>query len=429
MHHQDTKTPRQTKPGTRKGWRRQLYGFPLVSSCLGGGNYLALVVTIALAGLSALVSVAPAQGQTSAPALKLLISPDKPFVAEPEPVRIKLHVHNSTSQTLWLYRRARAKRPPEQRAVDEKAPVETTGGSTVEVRLQPVDAQAAQSAISPAEATVLEYVLMPKPRLVGLEAGGDYDETSIVRLHPALADGEKPIWGAYRVAVVYAASFSNADEFQRILDATLWQGEVMSNTITLELRPALPDSVDVLSGSALSKDLKARLGIRVSLQKEEGLLIDQQVTGEDGKFSFAHLPPALFWVTGRQEGATEDTVVFRHQELTRSAPSADVQLVFYPQEISDANRVVHKPTLFRVFDPGGQPLGGIDLDAVYSNGVVIDDVKATTAHDGTATMQLLPGRNSVSLRMHGCPERVERADVNPGVGVDDFKYVLDCKKK
>ena len=388
-----------------------------------------IIITTALTGLLALAPAVAAQGQANAPALKLLISPDKPFVADPEPVRIHLHIHNSTPQTLWLYRRAKARHPPEQRAYDEKAPPETTGGSTVEVKLQPVDAQAAQSAISPAEATVLEYVLMPKPRLVRLEAGDDYDETSIVRLHPALADGEKPIWGAYRVAMVYAASFSNADEFQRILGANLWQGEVTSNAITIELRPALPDSVGVLSGSALTKDLKARLGIRVSLQKEDGLLIDQQITGEDGKFSFSRLPPALYWVTGRQEGATEDTVVYRHQELTRSAPSADVQLVFYPQEISDAYRVVHKPTLFRVFDPSGQPLGRIDLDAVFSNGMIIDDVKATTDNDGTATMQLLPGRNSVSLRMHGCPERVERADVNPGVGVDDFKYVLDCKKK
>jgi len=115
--------------------------------------------------------------------------------------------------------------------------------------------------------------------------------------------------------------------------------------------------------------------------------------------------------------------------LTRSAPSADAQLVFYPQEIFDANKLVHKPVLARVFDPGGQPLGKIELDAVFSNGQVVDRVKATTSDDGTAAMELLPGRISISLKQHGCPEQVERADVNPGVGVDDFKFVFDCKKK
>ena len=60
----------------------------------------------------------------------------------------------------------------------------------MEVRLQPADAPAAQAVISPAEVTTLEYVQMPKPRLVKLTAGGDYEETSIVRLQPARAEGE-----------------------------------------------------------------------------------------------------------------------------------------------------------------------------------------------------------------------------------------------
>ena len=429
MHHQDTKAQCQTKAGITKQSSRQLCGFPLVSRGLGGDHFLSLVVIIALAGLAVLASVGPARGQSPPAALQLLITSKKPFEAEPEAARIVLHLHNSSSQTLWLYRRAKGKRPPEEHAYDENKSAETTGGSTVEFRLQSVDAQAARTAISPAEATVLEYVLMPKPRLVKVAAGADYEETSIVRLRPALADGEKPIWGAYRLAVVYGASFSNGEEFQRILGTTLWQGELTSNIITIELRPPLPDSVGVLSGSALSKDLQPRPGIRVSLQDEQGLLIDQQVTGVDGKFSFAHLPLALYWVTGREESATEDTVTFRHEELTGSTPSANTQLVFYPQEIYDANKLVHKPALVRVFDPGGQPLGKIDLDAVYSNGQVLDDVKATTADDGTAVMELLPGRNSLSLKQRGCAEQVERADVAPGAGVDNFKFIFSCAKK
>ncbi len=376
-----------------------------------------------------LLLVEPARGQANPPALKLLISMSQPFVAQPDAARIVLHIHNPTQQTLWLYRRAKGKRPPEERVYDENRPAETTGGSTVEVRLQPADVKAAPSAISPAEATVLEYVNMPKPRLAKLAAGGDYEETSIVQLKPALAEGEKPIWGAYQIAVAYGASFSNGEEFQRNLGATLWQGEVTSNTATLELRPALPDSVGVLSGSTVGPDLQARAGIRVSLSEEQGQLIDQQVTGPDGRFSFAHLPLALYWVTGRREAATGDTVTFRHEELTTAAPAANTQLVFYPPEIYEAKKLVHKPALLRVFDPGGKSAGGIELDATFSNGDVLDDVKAVTGDDGMVAMELLPGRSSISLKRRGCVEVVERADVGPGGGVDNFKFVFNCVKK
>jgi hypothetical protein len=90
---------------------------------------------------------------------------------------------------------------------------------------------------------------------------------------------------------------------------------------------------------------------------------------------------------------------------------------------------VHKPALFRVFDAAGQPLGGIELDATFSNGDVLDDVKGTTGDDGMAVMELLPGRSSISLKRHGCADQVERADVTPGVGVENFKFVFDCAKK
>ncbi len=104
-------------------------------------------------------------------------------------------------------------------------------------------------------------------------------------------------------------------------------------------------------------------------------------------------------------------------------------MVFYPPEIYEAKKLVHKPVLLRVFDAGGQPAGGIELDATFSNGDVIDDVKAVTGDDGTVAMELLPGRSSVSLKRRGCVEQVERADVAPGGGVDSFKFVFDCVKK
>jgi hypothetical protein len=382
-----------------------------------------------VAGVSLLLPLARAQGQANSPTLKLLISLRQPFVAEPEAARIVLHIHNSTSQTLWLYRRARGKHPPEEIVQEENQPSKTTGGSSVEVRLLPADADAARSVVSPAEATILEYVQMPKPRLIKLAAGADYEETSIVHLQPALAEGQKPIWGAYQLTVIYAASFSNGDLFQRNLGTALWQGEVTSNSITIDVRPPLPDAVGVLSGTAVGQDLQPRAGVRVSLSDEQGQLIDQRVTEADGQFSFDHLPLALYWVTGRREDATQDTVTFHHQELASSLPSASVQLAFFPEETDNPKKYVRKPVLIRVFDAGRQPLGGVELDAIFTNGQVIDDVKAVTSDDGTAAMELLPGRNSFSLKQRGCQEQAERADVAPGVGVDGFRYVFDCVKK
>jgi hypothetical protein len=60
---------------------------------------------------------------------------------------------------------------------------------------------------------------------------------------------------------------------------------------------------------------------------------------------------------------------------------------------------------------------------------VVDDVKTSTDDDGMAVMELLPGRNFVTLKRHGCHEQQERADVAPGEGVDGFKVVSDCPKK
>lgn len=382
---------------------------------------------LGLAAAFCLLPLAPARAQSNSTALKLLISPEQPVVAEPEAARIVLQIHNATPQTLWLYRRAQPRQPPPDQMTDESQPPRTTGSSTVAVKLDPADAHAA--AVSPATATVLAYVLMPKPRLVKLAAGGDYKEVSIVHLAPALDAGHKPIWGAYRLTVAYAASFSNGDRFQRDLNEPLWQGEVASNAVNIELRPPLPGSTGTVSGTTVNKDLQPLGGIRVSLQDEQGQLIDQQVTGDDGRFSFAHLPLALYWITGRRDDAVEDTVTFRHEQLSAAAPSASDQLVFYPQEIYEEKKLVHKPVLVRIFDAGHAPVAGIEIDAIYSNGDVIDDVKATTADDGTAPMELLPGRSSVSLHFRGCADQSERFDVSPGVGVDCFRVIFSCEKK
>ncbi len=390
-----------------------------------------LALIAALAGISILASASPAQSPASPtnPQIKLLISLKQPFVAEPEAARIVMHIHNSSSQTLWLYRRARGKHPEEPAIQEQNQPVKSGGGSTVEVKLLPADSQALQSVVTPAEPTILEYVNMPKPHLVKVEAGGDYEETAIVHIQPALAEGQKPIWGAYQATVIYGASFANGDLFGGSLGTNLWRGEVTSNTITIDLRPPLPDAVGTLSGTAVGQDLQPRAGVRVSLSDKDGQVIDQQVTEGDGRFSFAHLPMALYWLTGRREDAIQDTVTFHHQELAASLPSASVQLDFFPPDSDNPKNYVHKPVLIRVFDAGREPLGGVDIDTIFTSGDVIDDVKAVTSDDGTAAMELMPGRISISLKQRGCQAEANRADVSPGLGVDGFRYIFDCVKK
>ncbi len=387
------------------------------------------IVMVGLAGVSWLLPVEPAKGQTNPPEMKLLISIEQQAVTEPYPARITLQLHNASERTLWLYRRARAKEQPVERVYDENRPAETSGGSTLEVKLQPVDARAAEAAISPAEGVALDYVGLPKPKLVKLAAGDDYEEKVTLRLRPARAEGQKAVWGAYALAVVYGASFSNAAEFERNLGARLWQGEVTSNTLAIELRPAAADAVGTVEGAAVGGDLQPRTAVRVSLVNEQERLIDQQITGPDGKFLFERLPLGLYWVTARNDAANEDTGVFHHVELTSAAPRVGTDLVLYPPEIYEAQKVLHKPVLFKVVTASGQPAEKVTLDATWSNGPVLDDVKAATGEDGMAVMELIPGRNFVTLKRRGCRNQQEHPDVAPGKGVDGFKLGFECEKK
>lgn len=387
------------------------------------------VVILGCVWLPSILSAPPAKGETSPLELKLLISIEQQALAEPNPARITLHLHNASQRPLWLYRRARAKEQPVERVYDESRPAETSGGSTLEVKLQPVDAGAAQTTIFPAEGVAFDYVGLPKPKLVRLAAGDDYEEKATLRLRPARAEGQKAVWGAYALAVIYGASFSNAAEIQRNLDARLWQGEVASNTLAIELRPAAADAVGTVGGAAVRPDLQPRMAVRVSLVDEQERLINQQVTGLDGRFLFERLPFGLYWVTARDNTAVEDTAVFHHVELTSAAPRVDSDLVLYPPEIYKAQKVLHKPVLFKVVDVSGQPAEKVTLDATWSNGPVLDDVKAATGEDGMAAMELIPGRNFVTLKRRGCRDQQERADVVPGKGVDGFKLGFECERK
>jgi hypothetical protein len=60
---------------------------------------------------------------------------------------------------------------------------------------------------------------------------------------------------------------------------------------------------------------------------------------------------------------------------------------------------------------------------------VIDEVKGGSGDDGTALMELVPGRHTFSMSRHGCADQVEHIDLVPGTGVENFKFVFTCEKK
>ena len=380
-------------------------------------------------GLAGLGASAPRHGQANPPEIKLLISTEQHAITEPYPARLTLQIHNASQHTVWLYHRASAKAPPVKHVFQEGEPVKTTGGSTLEVSIQPVDAKLAQAAASPAQGKELEYIGLPAPKLVKVVAGGDYEERAVLHLAPAMAEGLKPIWGVYRLTVTYAAQYSNGEEFQRNLGTPLWQGEVTSNALDFELRPAPADAVGTVTGSAIGRNQQPSSDVRVSLTDSQEHLIDQQVTGADGSYTFEHLPLALYWVTARRETVTEDTSVFHSVQLTAASPQATDRIDLTPPEVYVPEKVQHKPVVFKVVDASGKPAAKVLLDTTWSNGNVLDDVKATTDDDGTAIMELIPGRNFVTLKRHGCHDQDERADVALGLGADSFKMVFECGKK
>ena len=371
----------------------------------------------------------PSQGAAIDTSLKLLISVEQQNIAAPFPARVTLHLHNAGNETVWLYRHARGKLPTPRRLLEEDTgPQPTTGGSMLTVKLEPVSA--GQAAISnPAQGTVFESVGFPKPKLVRLAPGEDYEERATIRLTPALSEVQKPIWGTYRLSITYKAQYSNAEEIQRNLKVTVWQGEVSSNAIEVQLQPPSPESRGQVSGTVDTPDSVPIRDAIVSLTDQAERLVDQTTSDPEGRYSFSNLPPGLYWVTARRDGATEDTAVFRHVQLTPSEPSATQELVMVPQEIYEPKKMLHKPVLFRVTDSAGRPLDRVGLEVTWSNGPVVDNVKGETGSDGAVALELIPGRNFVTLKRHGCPKQEERADVAAGEGIDGFEFTLECAKK
>jgi hypothetical protein len=405
-----------------------------------GVKFQASYLVVLFAGwLLPFVVFQPAQirGQSQAGPLKLLISIEQPTITAPLPARLTLNLHNAGNQTLWLFRKVRAPRAAAPRIEEENQAPETSGGSTLVVKLEPAEAKQSESEATPARGTVLESVGLPKPKLVRLGPGDDYEEKVTLHLEPARsgtnpsADGPgsegNPVWGRYHLSVLYRASFSSAEEIQRNFGTTLWQGEVASNTIDIDfLSPSADGSV---AGSVILADSTPIMDACVSLSDQNERLIDQTHTDAEGRFSFTHLPRRLYWVTARRERATEDVATFQHVELTAAQPAGTLQLVMLPAEIFDPQKILHKPVLFLITDSAGRPLDKVQLEITFSNGPVLDNVKAETGGEGLAAVELIPGRNFVTLKRRKCPKQEERADVATGEGVDDFKFVFGCSKE
>jgi hypothetical protein len=364
--------------------------------------------------------------------LKLLITIEQQQITLPFPARVTLHLHNSGQTPLWLYRHARDRSTAsvtEARRLElaEGGASPTKGGSILGIRLEAAEAR---NAATPAEGRVLESVGLQHPKLVKLAPGEDYEEKAVVHLSPALAggdDGAKPVWGRYRLTAAYSATFSNAEEIARNLGLVVWQGEVTSNTIEIELAP--PKGQALAAGATVNADFRPISGALVSLSDNEERLIDQTLSDTQGRFSFTELPPGLYWVTARRAASEVDTAVFRHVELTTAEAASAVSLPLAPPEVYQPKQMLHKPVLLRVTDSAGRPAENVALEITWSSGTVLDNVKAQVDADGVAAVALIPGRNYVSVKRHGCPKEEQWIEVAPGDGIDDSKLTLECARK
>ncbi|HUI42797.1 MAG TPA: carboxypeptidase-like regulatory domain-containing protein [Terriglobia bacterium] len=379
---------------------------------------------------------------TAAPAtssgLTVSLAIEQPTVVQPFPARLMLSLRNTSSTALWLYRplrdahelaRAAASIPDEAGAAANSS----SGGAVLEIHLEP----AAPSATSPAwavppHAKVMVSAGMPRARLVKLAPSGEQAEGAVVELDPGLVThpgGDVPLWGRYRLWVTYSAIYSNASSLSRDLGADIWQGDAASNSIDVELEPAPASAKGLVSGRVTSERGDALQGILVSLSDSAGHLVAQALTYDQGQYSLGHLPWGRYFVTARRPGATSDTDIYSHADLSDPSSSATLNLVLLDREVEDPKDLVHKPVLIEVRNGVGEPFGGVQIEALWSSGSVAETVKGETDADGSAALDLLPGRIYLTLKHRKCPSQDGRVDVAEGDGIDGSIVQYDCKAR
>jgi hypothetical protein len=390
-----------------------------------------LALQVLMAGLYCPWPVAGAARAEGQQRLSLAVSVDQPSIPFPFPARLTLHLHNAGPSPLWLYRHARdpsALQRSEPAEESPNGPGRTFGGATLAVRLEPANVPKEAQIAIPAQARVLESVGLPHPRLVRVAPGTDYEEKLTVHLAPAVAQGDHPVWGRYRLAATYEAQYSNGADIHRNLGVLVWEGEVTSSPVEIELRP--PTGEGTIEGSVIvNASGRPKYHELVSLSDRSERPLDQVLTGDDGCFSFTLLPSGLYWVTVRDPDSTVDTAVFRHAELTAAAPSASLQFALLPPETYEPKQELHKPVLVRVTDRAGKPVRRATLEIVWSSGTVAEILKAQVDDDGVAALELIPGRAFVTIKEHGCPKEDRRLDVAEGEGIDGFPLTLDCSRE
>ena len=346
--------------------------------------------------------------------LQLLISLEQLAVPAPFPARATLHFHNASKEALWFYRRVRSG---------------TREGSSLEVRVEPQEVNDPAAVTAPAVGVVIESAGFPRPRLMKIAPGEDSTEKVTLKLASAkVGEGDgTPVWGRYRLSVVYSARFSNAAAVARETDAVLWQGETSSNTLEIELQP--PAGNGTVTGTVVNAQGRPLRDVLVTLSGQDELPVDQMVTESEGRYAFGELPPGTYWVTVRRLNFNEDTTVFKHVTLTTAEPSASLDFVLYPPDIYEPRGILHEPVLLLVTDGQENPLDKVSYEIVWSSGRIIENVKGETDRDGTAALELIPGRNFVTLKRKGCSKQEHRMDVAAGVPVDGFKLAIQCNKK
>lgn len=375
-----------------------------------------------------LICTASSRGQN----LKLLVSVQQSTISASDAVRATLHFHNSGRQTLWLYRPVLGGPPDRISSIPaipgENGPVQHHSGATLAVHLNALGNSEKGKAAGSGFAIAPDA--LPFPRLERLASGGDYTERVNIHIEPtqtAAGDNKQAVWGRYSFSVRYSANYSNAAALARDVGATLWQGQVSSNSITLDLHPSTGQSS--IEGTVLGSIGRPYGGALVTLSDDNESALDQLYSNQEGQFSFTHLPAGRYWITVRQPGSDHDTSVFRHIDLNQPGARATPEIMMIAVRAYKADRVLHKPVLFHIVDSKGHPLAKVRLGILYSSENVIQNLKTQTGDDGSTAISLIPGSNFVTMKSHGCRKEERRADIAPGPGVDGFKFVYECTKK